>query len=252
MKKLMPKLKLNQVIALESGAKANHTETITQAYHLLQKAPLMAGISRVYTPISDEDSEKLPPESTLVQTKVPSVIDGVAGTLSRFLDICATRDWGNATAKADIVVNGKVLVKDAPTPFLLFLEKKLVDLHTFVKKLPTLDPAERWEWDTNTGTYATNPTETMRNKKTIRNHVKAEATDKHPAQVEVYHEDVPVGRWRTIKFSGAIPPTAVQEMVARVEALQDAVKIARENANGTEVDDIKVGQALSEFIFKSE
>jgi hypothetical protein len=38
--------------------------------------------------------------------------------------------------------------------------------------------------------------------------VKAEATEKHPAQVEVYHEDVVVGQWKTVKFSGALPPGA--------------------------------------------
>lgn len=45
-----------------------------------------------------------------------------------------------------------------------------------------------------------------------RNHVKAEATDKHPAQVEVYHEDVPVGYWTTVKFSGALPARRVNEL----------------------------------------
>ena len=47
--------------------------------------------------------------------------------------------------------------------------------------------------------------QTLRTKKVPRNHVKAEATEKHPAQVEVYYEDVAVGYWTTVKFSGALP-----------------------------------------------
>ncbi len=35
--------------------------------------------------------------------------------------------------------------------------------------------------------------------------VKAEATDKHPAQAELYCEDMPIGYWTTVKFSGALP-----------------------------------------------
>jgi hypothetical protein len=92
--------------------------------------------------------------------------------------------------------------------------------------------------------------QTLRTKKTPRNHVKAEATDKHPAQVEVYYEDVTVGYWRTVKFSGALPAQRVNEMLARVERLQDAVKFAREEANNMEVTDQKVGERLLQFIFR--
>ena len=123
-----------------------------------------------------------------------------------------------------------------PVTYLLFLEKQLVDLHTFVKKLPVLDAAESWTFDESADCYATEPVQTVRTKKVPRNHVKAEATEKHPAQVEVYYEDVTVGYWKTVKFSGALPAKRVNELLERVEKLQQAVKFAREEANGTEVD----------------
>jgi hypothetical protein len=81
-----------------------------------------------------------------------------------------------------------------------------------------------------------------------RNHVKAEATDKHPAQVEVYFEDVTVGTWTTTKFSGALPATRVHELEARVEKLAHAVKFAREEANGFEVSDRRVGEAVFGYL----
>ena len=82
-----------------------------------------------------------------------------------------------------------------------------------------------------------------------RNHVKAEATEKHPAQVEVYYEDVAVGYWTTVKFSGALPAQRVNELLERVEKLQHAVKFAREEANGTEVTDQRVGDAVFGYLF---
>ncbi|HLY31763.1 MAG TPA: hypothetical protein VKQ36_12110, partial [Ktedonobacterales bacterium] len=59
------------------------------------------------------------------------------------------------------------------------------------------------------------------------------------------------GYWRTVKFSGALPAQRVNELLARVERLQDAVKFAREEANNMEVTDQKVGERLLQFIFRA-
>jgi hypothetical protein len=91
--------------------------------------------------------------------------------------------------------------------------------------------------------------QTIKTKKIPRNHVKAEATEKHPAQVEVYYEDVVVGTWRTIKFSGALPASRVNELLNRVEKLQEAVKFAREEANNLEVTEPKVGAKVFQYLF---
>ena len=91
--------------------------------------------------------------------------------------------------------------------------------------------------------------QTVRTKKIPRNHVKAEATEHHPAQVEVYYEDVAVGYWRTVKFSGALPARRVNELLERVERLQQAVKFAREEANNLEVEDQKVGEKVFQYLF---
>jgi hypothetical protein len=154
--------------------------------------------------------------------------------------------------KADEVIRqtaGETLLSGVPVTYLLFLEKQLAELHGFVKKLPVLDAAESWSYDSSADCYATEPVRTVRTKKVPRNHVKAEATEKHPAQVEVYHEDVVVGYWRTVKFSGALPARRINELLERVEKLQAAVKYAREDANGAEVDDQKLGRRVFDFLF---
>ncbi|MEU7869487.1 hypothetical protein [Dactylosporangium sp. NPDC049140] len=237
--------KLNQIIAVEKGVKSRSFQDLTEAHHVLQKPALLAGISRTYRP-KDEEGEQLPPESTRVQVKAEEVLRQTATILTRLFDVTATKDWTNCVARADVSVDGEVLLREVPVSYLLFLEKQLADLLTFVRKLPILDAAETWVYDASADTYATEPTQTTRTKKIPRNHVKAEATEKHPAQVEVYYEDVVIGYWKTVKFSGALAAKRVNELVERVERLQAAVKFAREEANGVEV----VGQEAGEKVFR--
>jgi hypothetical protein len=239
--------KLNQIIAIEKGTKSRTVAELTAAHHDLQKAPLLSGIARTYKP-KDDEGETFPPESTKVQVRAEEVISRTVETLTKLFDVTATKDWANNHAKADVAVDGNVLLRDVPVTYLLFLEKQLVDFHTFVKKLPVLDPSESWIRDPSTDTWATEPTATVKTKKIPRNHVKAEATEKHPAQVEVYYEDVIVGTWRTVKFSGALPAARVNELLERVEKLQEAVKFAREEANAAEVKDVKTGEKVFRWI----
>ena len=240
--------KLNQIVAVEKGVKGKSNREFTEIYHTIQKAPLLSGIVRTYQP-KDEEGDHLPSESTLVQVKVENTLTYLADTLTRLFDVTLTKDATNCVAKADVTVDGQTILSDVPVTYLLFLEKQLTDLHTFAAKLPTLDPAETWEYNSATGTFATTPTLTTRTKKIPRNHVKAAATDKHPAQVEIYHEDVIVGTWTTIKFSGALPQDRVNDILARVEKLSTAVKFAREEANNTEVVDRKAGESIFGYLF---
>lgn len=169
--------------------------------------------------------------------------------LGRLFDLQLTQDVGNTQAKADVVVDGQTVLSDVPVTYLLWLDKHLSDLRTFVDKLPTLDPSEAWAWDDARGCWASAPVETVRSKKVPRNHVLAEATEKHPAQVQVFNEDVPVGNWTTVKLSGALPPAQIREYRSRVTKLQDAVKVAREQANSVEVTDRPAGAAVLGYLF---
>ncbi len=240
--------RLNQIIAVEKGVKSRSFQELTEAHQALQKPSLLAGISRTYRP-KDEEGEVLPPESTRVQVKADQIIRETVEVLTKLFDVTATKDWANCRAKADVVVDGRVILAEVPATYLLFVEKQLVDLHTFVKKLPVLDASESWNFDASADCWATEPVQSVRTKKIPRNHVKAEATEKHPAQVEVYYEDVSVGYWRTVKFSGALPAQRVNELLSRVEKLQQAVKFAREEANNLEIEDQRIGARVFEYLF---
>ena len=241
--------RLNQVIAVEKSVKSKSFQDLTEAHHNVQKAALLSGISRTYQP-KDEEGDTFPPESTKVQVRAEDVLARTAAALTRLFDVTATKDYANCEARADVALpDGTVLIRQAPVTYLLFLEKQLVDLATFVKKLPVLDAAEDWSRDPVSDAWKTPAVQTNRSKKVFRNHVKAEATERHPAQVEVYTEDVTAGHWTTVKFSGALPAARGGQGAERVEAVHHAVKFAREEANGLEVTDVRIGEAVFGYLF---
>lgn len=243
--------KLNQIIAVLNGKKTQSQKDLTEIYKKLQKPALFEGISRTYQSL-DEDGESQPPEQKNVQFTARSAMQDARRALGDLFDVTATQDWNNCDAKSDVVVNNVTLLEQVPVTYLLFLERQLTDLHTFVTQIPTLDPAERWQWDANADCYASQPFTTNRTKKTPRSHVLYESTKEHPAQVEMYTEDVKVGEWRTVKFSGALPAQERNEIIERIRTLQDAVKFARENANQKEVVDQNIGNKVFDFVFGAQ
>lgn len=240
--------KLNQVLAIEKGAGNKAFRRITDAYQKVAKTALFQGLSRTYAPLAEDDPDTFPMETTPVQLKADELLREVLRLRGAHWDIVATKDQGNTKAKADVKVGGDVILGDVPVPTLLFLEKQLTDLRTFVAALPTLPISEQWIWDSAQGIYRTDPTEKTRTKKVPRNHVRSPATDKHPAQVDVYNEDVPVGRWTTVAFSGALEPTRAAALLDRIDDLLQGVQKAREEANSTEVDDVDIADALYDYL----
>ena len=246
---------LHQIIALEKGARTRAATDLTNAAATLAKPQLLSGISRTYRPRNDDPTvptgQQLPPESTRVQVRTADILTDVRAALGRLFDITLIKDATNATATANIVIDGVMVAYNVPVTYLIWLEKRIAELSEFVKRIPVLDPAEVWSFSAAQDAWATEPAETVRSQKVPRNHVKAEATDRFPAQVEMYTEDVPVGTWTTIKYSGALPQSQVTELKARLVKLADAVKVAREFANTAVVVDRKIGDDLFGYVFGS-
>lgn len=232
----MPKTQ-SGLLAIEPGIRQTAKRAETDAYHILQRTALLSGYSKTYTPKDDNADpwDRRPDEGVKVQIEAEAVLREVSADLAKWFNTMAIKESTNAVATADVTVDGQVLLANVPTTYLLFLERQLVDLLTFVSKLPILDAAENWGHTEGVTAWASTPVITVSTKKIPRNHVLAEATDKHPAQVQVYHEDEIIGRWTAVKFSGAVPAKRVAELVERVKKLQVAVKDARDTANRTEL-----------------
>lgn len=242
--------KLNQIIALEKGVKADAERSVTNIYHQFQRADAFNGLVRTYEPL-EEDGTALPPESKKVTAKVPDLTAQLVADWTRLFDLTATKDTTNQAAVADIVVNGVTLVDSVPVTTLIWLEKRLVELKAIISKMPVTDIAEDWVFDADNEVWRSTTVRTLRQKKVTEYVTVAPATDKHPAQVRDVTKDVPEGYWNTTKLSGATSPSKREQLLARIAVLTEAVKKARETANMTDVYDRSVGQALFGFVFDS-
>lgn len=240
--------KLHQLLAVEKGAKSTTESAVTRAYHDVQKVALFNGLTRVYSPKDDDDRDRLPSERKIVQLTADQVLARAAIAWARQADVVATKDATNQHASANVIVDGEILLSQVPVTTLLYLEKTLANVHTLISKIPILDAEVVWEQDGTSGLYRSAPEETVRTKKVPKAFTKAPATERHPAQVEMFTEDVIVGTWARTLFSGALPATRRAQLLERVEALSEAVKIAREYANQTDVLDREIGTALFDFL----
>lgn len=240
--------KLNQIIAIEKGIKSRVYGEITALNKAVQKPELFNGFSKTYQ-AKDEDGEKLPAENKRVQFMAADVLRSVAHLSTELMAVTARKDWTNCQASADVAVDGKVLLPKVPVSHLLFLEKQLVDLHTFIGNLPVLDEAESWMKDANSGLFKADATQTHRTKKVAKPIVLYPATPEHPAQTQMVAEDVIAGFWTQVKQSGAMPKPDKLELLAKSEKLLRAVKEAREEANSQpEVTSPNVGDAIFGYL----
>jgi hypothetical protein len=243
-------LPLNQILAIEKGIRTRSYATITELHKSSSTPTPMNGHTRTYVPTAEDETE-LPPEKKNVLMTHNRALDEASVAWKELWDITATKDFGNCTARADVIVDGKIIIESVPATFLLSMEKQLSDMQSFVEKLVELDPAEDWYLDENTGLFKSERIQAHRTRKIPEVINLSPATEHHPAQVQLCQIDRVVGHWNTIKFSGAIPRTEKQSLVNRVEKLLRAVKQARERANMTPVIRQKAGGALLEYVFGS-
>jgi hypothetical protein len=225
---------LHATIAALPDIRSRAESTIAKVYQGFRKGGGFSGLSRTYQPMDDDDLRQ-PPQHQRVQVAVHDELDKLHTDLEALFDATLTQEAGNASAKADVEVEGHVVLANAPVTYLLFLERQLAELKTTLEAMPTLGAEDAWEWDSGHGCFASNPVETISTQKTPRGIVLHPGTKEHPPQVHLHTEERPVGTWRTVKLSGALPVPDKDVMVRRVETLRIAVKVAREAANSVQV-----------------
>jgi hypothetical protein len=242
--------KLNQIIAIEDGSKKNGYSDLTKTHHVLQKPDLFSGFVATYAPHTEDPTLKQPEQRKVIQQNAPEIVKLAQAGLAETWNIVATKDIGNCSAKADIVVDGVVLATQVPVTHLLFLEKQLNDVRTFIAKLPVLDPAKEWQYDPNKGMYTTKfPEQRIKTRKVHKSLVKIEPGPHSPGQAEIIIVDEPEGVWTQVDMSTAYPQDDIRNMLDRVSKLSAAVKSAREEANSISVDKAAIAERLISFIF---
>lgn len=248
---------LGQVIALESGARADANKRLGTLHKAAQKAAQFNGFTDVYSPFSETQQEqesgikRLPPKGTSVQLRAEDLLADFLREMRTAVNLAHTKDAANCEAKADVTVDGHVLLPDVPATHLLHMEKVLADLGAFIAALPVQDPTEEWLPHAD-GLRRTAETFTVRDEVKKVPLVLHPPTDKHPAQVAVIEETTPVGRWTKVKYTGTLTPDRKRELERRLGALRDAFKTAREQANRMVVPNSRLdeGSVLMSYLLE--
>lgn len=249
----MGKGKLHELLAVEKGLQTAAEEAIQEARTTFTKKPAhFIGYDKRYEPFdeaakAEEGTEEHQEMVTTVERKLAFVFKHVA----KWFDAVAQKEATNQLAKSDVVIGDFTLVKDVPATLLLGLETKLKQLRVMIRDTPTLAPGIKWDPDENRGKgiyVAAHPEEKFRTKRVVEHKIIVPATPEHPAQVERWTADKNVGRYITEKWCGMLSPAEKSEILGRLDEVERAVKKARQRANSTEVVNLKVGKAITDYV----
>jgi len=190
--------------------------------------------------------------TTTVGAKLKYVQKAVANWYDAFLQKEAT----NQTAVADLVIDGVVIAESMPAAFFLGMEKELKALRSLYEAIPTLQPGVKWELDptlaaadNSKGVYRNaNPVKKLKTKQTIAHKILVPGDEHHPAQVEKWTEQEPVGEFTEDIFTGMITPAEKSVMLNRISKLISATKRARMRANKAAIVQKAIGKTIFKYI----
>lgn len=241
---------LAQIVGVEQGVRSAVEQWWKLVRDAIRNDSLLVGIEKHYDPLEGGIDE--PDEIRRIQINPELLLAEARDKLGRYLDITATKDWGNmgeGGARADVEVDGVLLLHDVPATYLLFLEKRLAELHADLKKIPVQSAAEVWQPTTDPGVFRTEAVRAPRLRKQEHYEVIG-VTKEHPGHLVKSGEDVIAGYTTTVKLTTAPTRQRMSELLDRIATLREAVQIAIHDANKIVVDDIKVSGEIFGYIFE--
>ena len=246
---------ISQWNALRNGVKADAEKPVNWFFQISQKRQLLDGRSRTYELLEEGDipegvqQEQQPSEIQLPQYQIDAELRRIIAPVAKYMDTEISLDMSNAAAKADLTIGDVTIAKGLHPNSLLWLEKRLAELHTLINKMPTHDPAFHWRWDASRGCYASDQVNTRHTKKINRVVVAIKPTEHQPGQFAMVPEDARVGTWHTEQLTGTMPRDVQRALLERIRIAEEAAKTARELANKEPVAKVELGKALLEFLF---
>ena len=236
--------KLHEVLAVEAGTIATAEKLLGETAEKFNKhTEFFTGHIRTLHRVNDSEADKAIERAAkavkALPTNVPETLAYIFPYLDKALSVKLQKHLANQIAKADVELDGKVVMKDVPVDFLLDLEKLLPRWRAVFVTAPTLDPSKDWVEERKYVYKTKDPAVTAQTEKTFYPVVLAPATDKHPAQVKEASKDIVVGNFEVITFSGGITSQQKADLIALCDKLLGEVKKARMRANSVEVPNVK-------------
>ena len=243
--------KLHELLAVEGDLEGEKTKILEEAKVSFTKKPeLFTGFNKGLRMFDDSRSNENAEESRKVDSTIKEKLEYVKTSVVRYWDACLQKEATNQLAKSDIEVNGVTIAKDVPATFLLKLESELKKYREILETVPTHASGHEWTAspDLGEGIYSAKKDDSFKTEKKPVHKVLYEATDKHPAQIEKWTEDVKVGKYEHRLFSGMVSPAEKSLMIGKVDKLLRAVKQARQRANTQEVDKRTIGEEVFAYL----
>jgi len=246
--------KLHELLAAEKTVLAQSAKLFTETTAKLGKSHFWEGFNKTLTLVADSPTkaaiEEAAKEVKLLPTNVADTLAYFVNFWSKSEDLLFSKNVSNQFAKADIIVNGIVLVTDVPVDELMGLEHRLEGLRQMLAQMPTLDASKTWSKaeDLGPNIWRSEPEVTIKTDKTVDAVVLYPATDKFPAQVKEFSKDITIGSFKLIRTSGAVTSVAKSDILSNVDNLIMEVKKARTRANDIEAKSRQIGKTLMDFI----
>lgn len=246
--------KLHEVLAVEADLEGNAKRVLEEAQVTFsKKGDHFMGYHKTLKMFDEarmaeeEGSEEHKDPITTVQAK----LDYIRTPVAKWFDVLAQKERTNQDARADLVVDGEVLLEDMPATFLLGLESRLKLVRGVYETIPTHPPAVVWEEDPGKGAghfRSKYPEKRDKTEKTTAYEIMVPPTKEHPAQVNTWPENKKVGVLTTERWTTTISPAEKSNLLGRIDELLRAVKKARQRANSAPLVKVKVGRRLLDFI----
>jgi hypothetical protein len=217
------------------------------AYHAADRGQGWDGFTKSYQP-REEGGVGLPPETKLVTMNANELWKEFTDSYGKLINAAATKDYANTKAKAAIIVDGTTLIDNVPAPYLLWLQKALVDFRTFLNRMPVLPADEQWEYDPNRGHHVSKASKTVKTDQRAKPIVLYPHSVEHPAQTQLIKETEIVGDWTTTKFHGGLPRDERKRLLGNVQKLLGAVQAALAEANSVKAEAEEPFQILFDYI----
>jgi hypothetical protein len=244
------KNQLHQLLAVETDLKNKERIIIEEAITTFSKKPDHFDGFRKEFKQDRADAAGVPPEGKEMVTTVGKKLDYVKKDIIKAIDAQVSKEETNSggEAKAELEISGKTHVLSATS--LLALVHHLEMIRAMYKSIPTLDPSKKWNQDKDAGKgiRISEPIHVYKTEKRAKPIVLHPPTKEHPAQTQMVHEDIQVGKYETIYKTGKLAPSDKADLINKVEDLIVKVKKARAKANQVEVKNTNIGKEIFAYI----
>jgi len=253
---------LHELLAVQGDLEANARRVITEGKDtFINRESHFEGRHRTLRMFKEQDQhlESAAEEHQALTTTTEAKLRYVEGPVGRFWDCLLQKERTNQDARADVTVGDAIIAKDIPAGALVAFERELKDYRALLDSLKTLPPGRKWikddslaAADGSKGVYRDGFLDKkLKTVQTIGYKILVPGDAHHPAQVEKWKENEPVGEFTQETISGKVTPAEKSRLLSNVTTLIGAVKKARMRANRVLIVKTAVGKAFFDFIHQT-